>query len=98
MLANVLCPPVEGLISHSRLVWHGHTVKNSATAAFEQIQVNYPMTLTPGSAVAHTVYNGATRQIPGTQNSHDPIPLLAEDLELMRRAGNPSVGAAQEPK
>lgn len=73
-------------------------MKTSATAAFEQIQVNYPMTLTPGSAVAHTVYNGATRQIPGTQNSRDPIPVLAEDLEAMRRAGNPSAEVAQEPK
>ena len=51
-----------------------------------QIQVNFPMTVDPGSTIAHTVYNGATRQIPGTQNSHELIPWLEEDLEAVRSA------------
>ena len=82
------------------------------------------MTVTSGSPVAHTVYNGATcaatpepsralglvnmptltcgvgyrRQIPGTQKSREPIPLLQEDLE----AGHPddpapAKGGGQEP-
>jgi hypothetical protein len=42
-----------------------------------RVAVNYPMAVVPGSdAPAHTVFNGATRQIPGTQNSHQPIPSL----------------------
>ena len=51
-----------------------------------QIQVNYPMTIQAGSTIAHTVYNGATRQVPGTQNSHELIPWLEEDLEAIRSA------------
>lgn len=58
-----------------------------------RVQVNFPLTLTPGSAVAHTVYNGATRQIPGTQNSHESIPWLEEDLDAMGRAGSSSTDA-----
>ena len=63
------------------------------------IVCNFPMELTPGSPVAHTTHNGATRQIPGTQKSREPIPLLQEDLE----AGNPddpapAKGGGQEPR
>ena len=39
-----------------------------------RIAVNYPTAVVPGSGGnAHTVYNGATRQIPGTQMSKQPI-------------------------
>lgn len=43
------------------------------------ISVNYPMTIVPGAKGAHTAFNGATRQIPGTQNSRQPIPKEDEE-------------------
>jgi hypothetical protein len=43
------------------------------------ISVNYPMTVVPGAKGAHTPFNGATRQIPGTQNSRQPIPKEDEE-------------------
>ena len=47
-----------------------------------RIQVNYPLVVSPGSqGEGHTVYNGATRQIPGTQNSRQAIPQIDEDEE-----------------
>jgi hypothetical protein len=41
-----------------------------------QVVVNYPIVVGEGDTakMAHTTYNGATRQIPGTQQSHQPIP------------------------
>jgi hypothetical protein len=51
------------------------------------IVVNYP-TVPGGNAGqhAHTVFNGATRQIAGTQQSHAPIPSEAEEPLWMKLA------------
>ena len=47
------------------------------------IVCNFPMELTPGSPVAHTTHNGATRQIPATQQldarNGNPIPTEEEE-------------------
>ena len=42
------------------------------------------MEVVPGSTVGHTAYNGVTRQIPGTQNLHAPIPSIEEEPRWMR--------------
>eukprot|EP01048_Picozoa_sp_COSAG05_P010375 COSAG05_NODE_908_length_6643_cov_2.923441_8_plen_305_part_00 len=44
-----------------------------------QVACNFPMEVVPGSTVGHTLHNGVTRQICGTQNSRQPIP--DEDTE-----------------
>ena len=44
-----------------------------------ELAVNYPMEVVPGSTVGHTAHNGVTRQVPGTQNSREPIPSLEEE-------------------
>ena len=50
-----------------------------------RIAVNYPTAVVPESGgAAHTVYNGATRQIPGTQMSKQPIPSLDEEPKWMK--------------
>ena len=48
------------------------------------ISVNYPMIVVPGATGAHTTFNGATRQIPGTQNSRQKIPSLDEEPPWMK--------------
>ena len=49
-----------------------------------QIGVNYPMIVVPGAKGAHTAFNGATRQIPGTQNLRQPIPSEEEEPRWMK--------------
>lgn len=49
-----------------------------------EVAVNYPMEVVPGSAVGHTLYNGVTRQIPGTQKSREPIPTIDEEPLWMK--------------
>jgi hypothetical protein len=44
-----------------------------------QVACNFPMEVVAGSTVGHTLHNGVTRQICGTQNSRQPIP--DEDAE-----------------
>ena len=60
-----------------------------------------PMEVVPGSSVGHTAYNGVTRQIPGTQNLHAPIPSIEEEprwMQQRRRALAASMrGAAANP-
>jgi hypothetical protein len=51
-----------------------------------RVAVNYPMVVEPGSEVAHTAINGATRQIPGTQQSHAPIPSEGDEPRWMKLA------------
>jgi len=48
------------------------------------VVANYPMELVPNSPVGGSVLNGATRQIPGTQNSHAPVPLIDEEPDWMK--------------
>lgn len=52
------------------------------------VTVNYPMEICAGSAVGHTSYNGATRQIPGTSgfgpHNGKPIPSLDEEPLWMK--------------
>ena len=52
------------------------------------VTVNYPMEICAGSAVGHTPYNGATRQIPGTSgfgpHNGKPIPSLDEEPLWMK--------------
>ena len=48
------------------------------------IVCNFPMELTPGSPVAHTTHNGATRQIPGTQSLRTDPPSLEEEPRWMK--------------
>lgn len=52
-----------------------------------QVVVNYPMIVEPRSGSrAVTAISGATRQIPGTQNSRQPIPTEAEEPVWMKCA------------
>ena len=60
-----------------------------------RVKVNFPMVLDPGSQVAHTPCNGATRVVAGTHTSHAPIPtlvrrriMLGSGLHSSKRAGN----------
>ena len=50
------------------------------------LSVSYPMDLTPGSAVGHTLSNGATRIVPGTQrtNDLDRMPELHDEPRWMK--------------
>eukprot|EP01043_Picozoa_sp_COSAG02_P016086 COSAG02_NODE_701_length_18335_cov_18.672955_8_plen_321_part_00 len=48
-----------------------------------QVVVNYPMIVVPEPRVVTTL-SGATRQIPGTQNSRDQIPTEAEEPVWMK--------------
>ena len=50
-----------------------------------QVVVNYPMIVDPEPRVVTTL-SGATRQIPGTQNSREPIPTEAEEPLWMKCA------------
>ena len=49
-----------------------------------RVKVNFPMVLDPGSEVAHTPCNGATRVIAGTHTSRAPIPTLDEEPRWMK--------------
>ena len=49
-----------------------------------RVKVSFPMVLDPGSPVAHTPCNGATRVIAGTHTSRAPIPSLAEEPRWMK--------------
>ena len=50
------------------------------------LSVSYPMDLTPGSTVGHTLSNGATRIVPGTQrtNDLDRMPELQDEPRWMK--------------
>ena len=50
------------------------------------LSVSYPMDLTPGSTVGHTLSNGATRIVPGTQrtNDLDRMPELHDEPRWMK--------------
>ena len=52
------------------------------------VTVNYPMEIRKGSEIGHTAYNGATRQIPGTQSldgrNGNPIPTEEEEPLWMK--------------
>ena len=43
------------------------------------IVCNFPMEVVQGSPVAHTAFNGATRQIPGTQSLRSDTPRLEDE-------------------
>jgi hypothetical protein len=43
------------------------------------IVCNFPMEVVQGSPVAHTAFNGATRQIPGTQSLRSDTPSLEDE-------------------
>jgi hypothetical protein len=48
------------------------------------IAVNFPLELGDEPDVGHSHVNGPTRQIPGTQNSRQPIPSLDDEPDWMR--------------
>ena len=48
------------------------------------IVCNFPMEIVQGSAIAHTAWNGATRQIPGTQSQRSDIPTLEDEPRWMK--------------
>ena len=48
------------------------------------IGVAYPMELVQGSTVGHTAANGATRFVPGTQHSREPVPSFEEEPRWMK--------------
>ena len=48
------------------------------------IVVNFPMEVVQGSPIAHTAFNGATRQIPGTQSLRSDTPSLEEEPRWMK--------------
>ncbi len=48
------------------------------------IVCNFPMEIVQGSAIAHTAWNGATRQIPGTQSQRSDVPTLEDEPRWMK--------------
>jgi hypothetical protein len=48
------------------------------------LAVSYPMELKEGSPVGHTVFNGATRVVPGSQHWSAPIPPAGEEPAWMK--------------
>ena len=62
-----------------------------------QVACNFPMEVVPGSLVGHTLHNGVTRQICGTQNSRLPIPdEEAEPLWMKLAVTAPGLSVASE--
>ena len=48
------------------------------------IVCNFPMEIVQGSPIAHTAWNGATRQIPGTQSHRSGLPTLEDEPRWMK--------------
>lgn len=48
------------------------------------IVCNFPMEVVQGSDCGHTAFNGATRQIPGTQSQKQEPPSLADEPQYMK--------------